>query len=80
MQDLVTYYNNTRYDNLTSLTIPSSLQSIGISGFSRNPISTLNLSNATSLASTAKKDDKLGDTSTNTAGAVVTVDSVTPSA
>lgn len=66
--------------NTGTQTSPMSASALGITDAEVTDDSTGADANATSLASTKKKDDKLGDTATNTAGAVVTVDSVTPSA
>ena len=57
-----------------------SADKLGITDTNVNDDSTGADANVESLAKGKSKDDKLGDTTTNTAGAVVTVDTVSPSA
>ena len=57
-----------------------SASALGITDTEVTDDSTSAEANATSLASEKKKDDKLGDTSSNATGAVVKVNAITPSA
>lgn len=74
-------YKGQNADGLTGTQqSPMSADKLGITDTNVNDDSTGADANVESLAKGKSKDDKLGDTTTNTAGAVVTVDTVSPSA
>ena len=66
--------------NSGTQTSPVSASAMGITDTAVNDDSTGADANATSRASTVSKDDSLGDSETNTAGSILTVESNTPTA